>query len=140
MQIVSKKYAHGQQCVSDNSFVSYFVKHTKGAIMNTASLSLQKKYTFIVKDREKHPGQSVASFCKSHGITPWCFYYWQKRLKSTLSIQRDKFIPVSVYSPTVQRGKSQRYAIRFPSGETLGISGDFDRAQIRELVDILRGA
>jgi hypothetical protein len=108
--------------------------------MNAALVSLQKKYAIVFKDREKHPKQSVESFCKSHGITPWCFYYWRKRLLSIRPIPRDQFVPVSMFSSAVQRGESERYAIRFPSGVTLGISGSFDRTQVTELIDILRGA
>jgi hypothetical protein len=114
--------------------------------MSTAvnPLLLKRKYAAIIAERQKHPDQSVETFCRAHGIKVWCYYYWRKRLPALAikSVSREQFVPVNVSpSPSpVYRGNTPRYALRFPSGITLGISGDFDRAHVVELVGILSGA
>ena len=110
--------------------------------MNAASLLLQKKYAAIVRDRHRHPDQPVESFCRTRGITPWCFYYWQKRLRSQplAPVPLEAFVPVSISPHSVHRGSTPRYALQFPSGVTLGISGDFERDHVVELVGILSRA
>jgi len=104
---------------------------------------LKRKYALLIEERSKHPDQSVETFCRVHGITVWCYYYWRKRLSSrTLKpVSREQFVPVNISpSPSlVSRGNTPRYALRFPSGITLGISGDFDRNHVVELVGILNG-
>jgi len=106
------------------------------------SLPLRRKYAAIIQERQKHPGQSVETFCRAHGITPWRYYYWRKRLKAKANplIPREQFVPVNILPSPVCHGATQRYAIRFPSGVTLGISGDFDRNHVVELVGILNKA
>jgi hypothetical protein len=108
----------------------------------TASLLLKRKYAAIIQERLKHLDQPVETFCRARGITTWCYYYWRKRLKAKANqlIPREQFVAVNVSSSPVCHGATQRYAIRFPSGVTLGISGDFDRNHVVELVGILGGA
>lgn len=107
-----------------------------------SSPPLKRKFAAIIQERQKYPDQSVEEFCRAHGITPWCYYYWRKRLKPKANplVPRERFVPVNVLPSPVFHGATQRYAIRFPSGVTLGVTGDFDRNHVVELVGILSGA
>lgn len=111
--------------------------------MTTAagSLLLRRKYTTIIRERQKHPYQPIETFCRTHGIAVWCYYYWRKRLSTpeSKSVFNERFIPVNVSASPACRENTQRYALRFPNGITLGISGDFDRNHVVELVSILTG-
>jgi hypothetical protein len=108
--------------------------------MNRAPISVQRKYAALISEQQMHPDQPVKSFCRSRKINPANFYYWRNKLQAipVQAVAQQKFVPVSI-SPIIHKEESSRYAIRFPNGVTLGISGDFDRAHIAELVDILGG-
>lgn len=94
---------------------------------------LEAKYSQILRDREKHAGQSVEEFCRDKGINPCTYYYWKKRLRKTseISANQKNFLPVDITIPpasSVNGGTAITYEIGFPNGVAMRLSGALHHA------------
>ncbi|HSH65829.1 MAG TPA: hypothetical protein VLB84_08530 [Bacteroidia bacterium] len=49
----------------------------------------------LMLDDWKASGQSIATYCKEHGIAYHSFFYWQKKLSSSSRVSKKKFIKLS---------------------------------------------
>jgi hypothetical protein len=85
--------------------------------MRQRSIALQVKYESILETRKQHPDIPIAKFCKEQGITPWTYYYWKKRLRTSVSpvCSSSNFIPLSIIPPRHLAGKISCEII-FPNG------------------------
>jgi len=106
-----------------------------------STISPQEKYASILKDREKHPDEAIAIFCKKHGISLWSYYYWKKRLgkfQICSSLQK-KFIPVTLEQPAQNCIDKPLYTFRFPNGTALLISEKMDPSDLSRLALTVAG-
>jgi transposase-like protein len=103
---------------------------------------LKAKYALILRDREKHTDQTVDEFCRVHGIAPWTYYYWKRRLRqapgpesTTLPVK--KFLPIHVMRPPSPelRDFSPGCEIGFSNGMTMHFSG---KMQLEDVSHIIR--
>jgi hypothetical protein len=57
----------------------------------------------LVAQWRTNEGQSAASFARRHGISPWAFWYWQRKLSAKAVRETPKsatFVPVQVAGKT----------------------------------------
>ncbi len=101
---------------------------------------LKAKYGLILREREKHGDQSVEDFCNRHGITPWRYYYWKKRLRKAA----DNFPPLRKVVPLQLTPSSRVCAndgsvidseIKFSNGTMMRISGTIQREDFLALIE-----
>ena len=107
-----------------------------------STTSPQEKYGLILLDREKHLDEPLPIFCKKHGISPWSYYYWKKRLGKLLacSVLPKKFIPVTLEQSAQNFIDKPRYTFRFSNGATLLISEKMDLLDLSQLVLTVAGS
>ena len=99
------------------------------------STEQQARYIRILKERERHTDQTVDEFCRNHGITPWSYYYWKRRLSQApacdrASLPENKFLPVRIMPSVATTGNGNtiiKYEMEFPNGITLRLSGSLQR-------------
>ena len=83
-------------------------------------------------------GQSAASFARRHRISPWAFWYWQRKLSATAVPETPKsatFVPVQVAvddAPVIE--------LVFRSGERLQVRTGASPNLVRATVSALRSA
>lgn len=82
--------------------------------------------------KQANSEQSVAEFCRRHGISTVSFYQWRKKLKSA-AVPEETFVRVNVIGrPAVE--------IEFPCGAVMRLPGG-DRDGFEQVVSLLiRGA
>jgi hypothetical protein len=82
-------------------------------------------------------------FCRKHGISPWTYYYWKKRLglqDTALRNQppvRKAFLPVSISPIHDASGFTE---IRFREGTSIRFPGGFDKDLFRAIIEVLSSA
>ena len=79
----------------------------------------------------KASGQSIATYCKEHGIAYHSFLYWQKKLSSSSSLQKKKFIKLlppssSSVLPT---------EIIYPNGKRIVFHSPVEVSILKQLAD-----
>jgi hypothetical protein len=96
---------------------------------------LEAKYARILRERTQHADQSVDEFCRVHGIAPWTYYYWKRRLRQApvskgASLPVKNFLPLQLISPSPKIANGEggmKYEITFPNGVTVHLSGTMQR-------------
>jgi hypothetical protein len=82
-------------------------------------------------------------FCHKHGISPWTYYYWKKKLgfqdtaQRKLQLGRKAFLPVSL-SPL--RDAAGFTEIRFREGTSIRFPCGFDKELFRAIIEVLSSA
>jgi transposase-like protein len=83
-------------------------------------------------------GQTVAAFCRDHGIRASQFYDWKKRIREG---EAAKFVEVKVKESSEQRKpapeRSPAIAIRLNKGRSLLVEPGFDASHLRALLTVL---
>lgn len=100
---------------------------------------LREKYARILKQREQSPEVPLERFCRRHGISPWTYYYWKKRLEDTLTTQvmRPKpFVPVVMERLDLESGPWAE--VRYPNGILLRCTGNHSKEALALLAGALR--
>ena len=105
------------------------------------------RYARIFKERARHTDQSVDVFCRVHGITPWTYYYWKRRLRpaptsTTASLPEKRFLPVRILPPASPAGNGDtviKYEMEFPNGIRLRLSGALQREDHSAVIGAVAG-
>lgn len=84
-----------------------------------------------------------ARFARRHGVPPWTFWYWSRKLEGAARPQRPascrRFVPVQVLPDSVpQRGGTIEVVL--VSGERLTIPDGASSEQVRAVLAALRAA
>ncbi len=85
-------------------------------------------------------GQSMAGYCRQHGLRDWELYEWRKRLRGS---EAPPFIAVEVLSPEVSvqpephSVQSSCIEIRHRRGWSLMVEPWFDAMHLRRLLRVL---
>lgn len=84
-------------------------------------------------------GQSIAAYCREHGLRAWQFYEWKKRLAPGAE---SPFVAVSVKAESTRIGhtptaSSSVIELRHRHGWSLQIEVGFDAAHLRRLLSVL---
>jgi transposase-like protein len=96
-------------------------------------------YRTLLQERSRDTSVPLARFCRKHGISPWTYYYWRKRLghKDKVHKKQDtsasaSFVPVSV----IPAHKDQPYMeVRLQEGTVIRISGGYDKDIFRSIIE-----
>ena len=108
--------------------------------MEGRQAALRKKYTRILKQRERTPDIPLDVFCRKHGISLWTYYYWKKRLAGNLSTQvvrTEPFVPVVIGHLEQENGSWAE--VRDPNGILLRCTGGHNGEELALLAGALRG-
>jgi len=106
------------------------------------------RYARILKDRQHHTDQTVDEFCRIHGITPWIYYYWKRRLHpapagTTASLPEKRFLPVRILPPPASPAGNGdpviKYEMEFPNGIRLRLSGALQAADHSAVIGAVVG-
>ncbi|HZU42034.1 MAG TPA: transposase [Terriglobales bacterium] len=107
------------------------------------SRKARQKWQRLVSEQVRS-GQSVAAFCREHGLSEPHFYWWKKRLRESAPA---KFVEVklaanglvgSVSEPRVT--DDSRVEIRLRNGRSLVVGRGCDAEQVRVLVGVVEAA
>lgn len=79
----------------------------------------------------KASGQSIATYCKEHGIAYHSFFYWQKKLSSSSSLQKKKFIKLTPSSPSPVLSTE----IIYPNGKRIVFHSPVDVSILKQLAE-----
>jgi len=85
-------------------------------------------------------GQSMAGYCREHGLQEWQLYEWKKRLRRPAPAP---FIAVTVSSPEApaqpssQNMQTAGIELRHGSGWSLIVEPDFDASHLRRVLSVL---
>ena len=84
--------------------------------------------------------ESQASFARRHGVAPWTFWYWSRKLSSNGPTEAGRapaapFVPVRVM-PDPEAGVVE---IVLPTGERVRVSAGASVELVRTVVTALRG-
>jgi len=101
-------------------------------------------YRTLLQERTQDPSIPLERFCRKHGISPWTYYYWKKRLgpKDTVHKKPEppastSFVPVSV----IPAHKNQPYMeVRLREGTVIRISGGYDKDIFRSIIEAISPA
>ena len=96
-------------------------------------------YRTLLQERSRDTSVPLARFCRKHGIGPWTYYYWKKRLghKDTVHKKQDtsastSFVPVSV----IPAHKDLPYMeVRLRDGTVIRIHGGYDKDIFRSIIE-----
>jgi len=75
----------------------------------------------------------VNAFCREHGISDQCFYYWRKRLDGTGPV---RFALVEASAPVTS--ETNPVELILVSGDRLRIAPGADAATLRTVLSVLR--
>lgn len=86
--------------------------------------------------RQQRSGQSVAAFCRAHGVSQPSFFSWRKRLRLRSHAAPSPFVPVQIdlSSPLTQ---SAHIEILLPSGACVRVSHGCDRQTLETVLAAL---
>jgi hypothetical protein len=95
-------------------------------------------YRTLLQERSQNTSVPLARFCRNHGISPWTYYYWKKRLGYAETVQPSPtFVPVSV----VPAHKDQPYIeVHLREGTVIRISGGYDKDIFRSIIETVSPA
>jgi hypothetical protein len=101
-------------------------------------------YRTLLQERSRDTSVPLARFCRKHGIGPWTYYYWKKRLghKDTVHKKQEppastSFVPVSI----IPAHKDQPYMdVRLREGAVIRISGGYDKDIFRSIIESISSA
>jgi transposase-like protein len=96
-------------------------------------------YRTVLQERSRDPSVPLARFCRKHGISPWTYYYWKRRLGHKDTVLRKRklpagtsFVPVSV----IRAHTDQPYMeVRLREGTVIRISGGYDKDIFRSIIE-----
>ncbi len=75
----------------------------------------------------KASGQTIADYCKEHGLAPSKFYYWQKRLNDVIAKPGfSQLSPLTMDTTAV--------TMHFPNGVRVEFSGSVSASSLKELI------
>jgi hypothetical protein len=103
-------------------------------------ISLEAKYTRILREREQMPDIRLDRFCRKHGISLWTYYHWKKRLAanpSTQVVRTEPFVPVVMNRLEQENGSWAE--VRYPNGILLRCTGNDSPEALAQLAGALRG-
>lgn len=80
--------------------------------------------------------ESGASFARRHGVTPWTFWYWCRKVTEESAEAAPALVPVHVLEPDVSAGVE----VVLPSGERLKVAAGASGDLVRTVVAALRSA
>jgi hypothetical protein len=89
-----------------------------------------------VIEAQRSSGQSVAGYCRDHGIGQASFFAWKRRLR--LAAPTNGFVEVRA----VAEGRdvsAGRIEVWLAGGRRLGVRAGFDRDLLAELIGVLEG-
>ena len=97
---------------------------------------LRAKYEAIIRNRETQSELSVEAFCKKHEITPYTYFYWNKKLRIGRNrfSSRAKFIPVTIKNLPQQNRVQTNYEFRFTNGAVLSVSDELENEKLSVLI------
>ena len=81
-------------------------------------------------------GLSIKQFCKEHGVTPWSFYDWRKRLREPKAV---RFALVERGSAERERATEAYLELILPGGVRMHIRSGVDGATLCTVLEALRG-
>ena len=84
-------------------------------------------------EEQKRSGQSVAAFCREHGISAPQLFAWKKRLSQAAMQQ---FVPVQVVD-AAQRQSGCAIKVRLSGGHSIIVEPGFDAAHLCAVVAAL---
>lgn len=85
----------------------------------------------------KDSGQTQEVYCRERGISLSPFYNWRKKLRRAVPGRTADFIEIK---PKVVSSGGRTYEIVFSGGTSLKVGGGYDASEVRELVEMLKGA
>jgi transposase-like protein len=106
--------------------------------MSEQTLSTCNRYQRIIELRQREPQTRLNDFCRKHGISPWTYYFWRKRLAERESnapkVQQPAFVAVATDSSSTY---PSGFEIVFPTGVILRSTGALSRQILQEIVSVL---
>lgn len=88
--------------------------------MRTRLPSREKTWTDddarVVLDRWRQSGESVAAFCRKHGLTAERLYWWRKRLVASTPTSTLSLVPATIVT------RETTIAIRIPGEVTIEVA------------------
>ena len=102
---------------------------------NRAALPREQFWRDLIA-RQQRGGQSVAAFCRDHGVSQPSFFSWRKRLRLHCDVPPSPFVPVQIdlSSPLAQPAPIE---IVLPSGACVRVSHGCDRQMLETVLAIL---
>jgi transposase-like protein len=87
-------------------------------------------------DRQRRSGQSIAAFCRTHGISQPSFFSWRKRLRLYSDAPPSPFVPVQIdlASPLAHAAPIE---IVLRSGACVRVSHGCDRQMLETVLAVL---
>jgi transposase-like protein len=80
--------------------------------------------------------ESGASFARRHGVPPWTFWYWCRKVTEESTAAAPALVPVQVVESEVSAGVE----IVLPTGERLRVTASASEDLVRTVVAALRSA
>jgi hypothetical protein len=102
-------------------------------------------YRRLLSLREHNPGETVAVFCRRHGISAWTYYQWRKRLSGgqVAPAVRPAFVHVADGEQVraVVPGAVQTLGVElaFPGGLLARLPRGYSREELLMVVAVGRG-
>jgi transposase-like protein len=86
--------------------------------------------------RQQRSGQSIAAFCRAHGVSQPSFFSWRKRLRSHRAAPPSPFVPVQIdlSSPLAHAAPIE---IVLRSGACVRVSHGCDRQTLETVLAVL---
>src|ERR1700738_3333732 len=83
---------------------------------------------------QKQSGVSVKQFCEQQGLTEQSFYYWRKRLQTSVSMR------FALVEAEPRRGSAEHVALELvlTTGERLRIGTGVDTRTLQQVLEALR--
>jgi hypothetical protein len=99
-------------------------------------------YRRLLSLREQNPGESVAVFCRRHGMSVWTYYYWRKRLGGGLEVGavRPTFVQVADGEGVRAVVPTLGVELAFPGGLQARLPRGYSREELLMVVAAGRGA
>lgn len=83
----------------------------------------------------KANGQSVVSFARERGLSPWTLYEWRRRLRGEVAAsERKPFVELKLGRVS---STASTMSIELPSGLRVHVPHGFEEAELRRLVGVL---
>jgi hypothetical protein len=102
-------------------------------------------YRTLLRKRTLDSSVPLERFCRKHGISPWTFYYWKRRLGEKDTVYqnqytpptRPSFVPISV---TPAQEGSGFMEVQLREGIVIRFPGGFDKEIFRAIIETVSSA
>src|SRR5271157_4595722 len=95
-------------------------------------IKLRKKMIRLVKECLSS-GESKVSFCQTHNIPKWQFYYWCSKYKKEKTSQSG-FSPLQIEQENKAENIKDRIEIRYSNGTSVHLPSEVSLGLIRSLI------